>query len=94
GDMAELALVSEQERTFLIEGCNQSEHAYPLDKSYVELFEVQVAAHPERIAVSYLDREVSYAELNIASNRLGHALIEAGVGFDQPLALLAERGPE
>ncbi|POR61811.1 non-ribosomal peptide synthetase [Pseudomonas syringae] len=94
GDMAELALVSEQERAFLIDGCNQSDHAYPLDKSYVELFEAQVAAHPERIAVSCLERQLSYAELNIASNRLGHALIEAGVGFDQPVALLAERGVE
>ncbi|KPW13227.1 hypothetical protein ALO91_00830 [Pseudomonas syringae pv. aceris] len=94
GDMAELALVSEQERAFLIDGCNQSDHAYPLDKSYVELFEAQVAAHPERIAVSCLDRQLSYAALNIASNRLGHALIEAGVGFDQPVAVLAERGVE
>ncbi|WP_283776236.1 non-ribosomal peptide synthetase [Pseudomonas syringae] len=94
GDMAELALVSEQERAFLIDGCNQSDHAYPLDKSYVELFEAQVAAHPERIAVSCLERQLSYAALNIASNRLGHALIEAGVGFDQPVAVLAERGLE
>lgn len=94
GDMAELALVSEQERAFLIDGCNQSDHAYPLDKSYVELFEAQVAAHPERIAVSCTDRQLSYTELNIASNRLGHALIEAGVGCDQPVALLAERGAE
>ena len=80
--------------TFLLDGCNQSDHAYPLDKSYVELFEAQVAAHPQRIAVSCLDRQVSYAELNITSNRLGHALISAGVGVDQPVALLAERGPE
>ncbi|WP_032716458.1 amino acid adenylation domain-containing protein, partial [Pseudomonas syringae] len=94
GDMAELALVSEQERAFLIDGCNQSDHAYPLDKSYVELFEAQVAAHPERIAVSCLERQLSYAALDIASNRLGHALIEAGVGFDQPVAVLAERGLE
>ncbi|NVL43184.1 AMP-binding protein [Pseudomonas syringae pv. actinidiae] len=94
GDMSELALVSEQERTFLIEGCNQSDHDYPLDKSYVELFEAQVAAHPQRISVSCLNRQLSYAELNTASNRLGHALIEAGVSFDQPVALLAERGPE
>ncbi|RMW27810.1 hypothetical protein ALO97_00600 [Pseudomonas syringae pv. tagetis] len=94
GDMAELALVSDQERSFLIEGCNQSEHAYPLDKSYVELFEAQVEAHPQRTAVSCLDRQLSYAELNIASNRLGHVLIKAGIGFDQPVAVLAERGPE
>ncbi|ORC59228.1 non-ribosomal peptide synthetase [Pseudomonas floridensis] len=94
GDMAELALLSEREREFLLDGCNQSERAYPLERSYIELFEAQVAEHPERIAVTCLDQAVSYAELNSASNRLGHALIETGVGFDQPIALLAERGPE
>jgi len=91
GDMADLPLIGEQEREFLVEGCNQSEHDYPLEQSYVELFEAQVAQHPQRIAASCLDQRWTYAELNRRSNRLGHALIAAGVGPDQPVALLAER---
>ena len=91
GDMADLPLIGEQEREFLVEGCNQSEQAYPLERSYVELFEAQVQQHPQRIAASCLDQQWSYAELNRRSNRLGHALIAAGVGPDQPVALLAER---
>ena len=92
GDMAELALIGEQEREFLVAGCNQSERAYPLETSYIELFEAQVAEHPQRIAASCLDQQWSYDELNRRSNGLGHALIAAGVGLDQPVALLAERG--
>ena len=91
GDMAELPLMGEQERAFLLHGCNQSAHAYPLERSYVELFEAQVSAHPQRIAASCLDRQWTYDELNRRSNGLGHALIAAGVGLDQPVALLAER---
>jgi amino acid adenylation domain-containing protein len=91
GDMADLPLIGEQEREFLVEGCNQSEQAYPLERSYVELFEAQVQQHPQRIAASCLDQQWSYGELNRRSNRLGHALIAAGVGPDQPVALLAER---
>ncbi|MGY5333657.1 non-ribosomal peptide synthetase [Pseudomonas protegens] len=94
GDMAELPLLGEEEQDFLLAGCNQSEHEYPLERSYVELFEAQVAAHPQRIAASCLDQRYSYAELNRCSNRLGHALVANGVGFDQPVALLAERGLE
>ncbi|MCU1734444.1 MULTISPECIES: amino acid adenylation domain-containing protein [unclassified Pseudomonas] len=90
----QLPLLGETEREFLVQGCNQSAHEYPLERSYVALFEEQVAAHPERIAVSCLERQGSYAELNAAANRLGHALIAAGAGFDQPIALLAERGPD
>ncbi|NCE89827.1 non-ribosomal peptide synthetase [Pseudomonas sp. L13] len=92
GDMAELPLIGEQEREFLVEGCNQSAHAYPLERSYIELFEAQVAQHPQRIVASCLDRQWSYEDLNRLSNGLGHALIAAGVGLDQPVALLAERG--
>ncbi|WLH50353.1 non-ribosomal peptide synthetase [Pseudomonas tolaasii] len=91
GDMADLPLIGEQEREFLVEGCNSSAHDYPLERSYIELFEEQVAAHPQRIAASCLDRQWSYAELNRRSNRLGNALVQAGVGLDQPVALLAER---
>ncbi|MVV49026.1 amino acid adenylation domain-containing protein [Pseudomonas sp. PB120] len=91
GDMADLPLLSAEEQDFLIHGCNQSEHAYPLEQSYVALFEAQVARHPQRIAASCLEQQHSYAELNQRANRLGHGLIAAGVGLDQPVALLAER---
>ncbi|MFL1387566.1 non-ribosomal peptide synthetase [Pseudomonas tritici] len=91
GDMADLPLIGEQESAFLVDGCNQSEHAYPLERSYIELFEEQVAAHPQRTAASCLDQQWTYDELNRRSNGLGHALIAAGVGLDQPIALLAER---
>jgi amino acid adenylation domain-containing protein len=89
--MADLPLLGVEEQDFLIHGCNQSEHDYPLEQSYVAMFETQVAMHPQRIAASCLERQYSYLELNQRSNRLGHALIAAGVGRDQPVALLAER---
>ncbi|UXJ55658.1 non-ribosomal peptide synthase/polyketide synthase [Pseudomonas citronellolis] len=92
GDVAELPLLGAEERRFLLEDCNRSEHAYPLEQGYVRLFEARVAAHPQRIAASCLDQQWSYAELNRRANRLGHALLAAGVGFDQPVALLGERG--
>ena len=92
--VGELPLLGVEEQAFLTQGCNQSAREYPLERSYVSLFEEQVAAHPERVVVSCLERRHSYAELNAAANRLGHGLIAAGVGFDQPVALLAERGPD
>ncbi|PRD26217.1 UNVERIFIED_CONTAM: lgrB [Trichonephila clavipes] len=94
GDVAQLPLLGEAERHFLLDDCNRSERDYPLEQGYVRLFEAQVAAHPERIAVSCLDQQWSYAELNRRANRLGHALLDARVGLDQPVALLAERGLE
>ncbi len=68
--MADLPLIGEQEREFLVEGCNQSAHVYPLDLSYIELFEAQVSEHPQRIAASYLEQQWTYDELNRRSNGL------------------------
>ncbi|MCS5516414.1 condensation domain-containing protein [Pseudomonas qingdaonensis] len=92
GDVAQLALLGEQEQRFLLQDCNRSEHAYPLQQSYAALFEARVAAHPDRVVARCLEQQCSYAELNCQANRLGHALVAAGVQVDQPVALLAERG--
>ena len=51
-----------------------------------------MAAHPQRVVARCLEAAYDYAGLNLAANRLGHALILAGVKVDQPVALLAERG--
>ncbi|MDR6232875.1 non-ribosomal peptide synthase/polyketide synthase [Pseudomonas oryzihabitans] len=91
GRFAELALEDPTERQFLLETCNASARDYPLEQSYVQLFEARVAAHPQRIAAQCGPRSLSYAELNAQANRLGHRLRAVGVGFDDPVALLAER---
>ncbi|WP_193075971.1 non-ribosomal peptide synthase/polyketide synthase [Pseudomonas sp. FME51] len=92
GQLDQLPLLASGEREFLIEGCNRSARSYPLEQGYVRLFEQRVTAHPERIAARCLGEQWSYAQLNTNANRLGHALLAAGVQADQPVALLAERG--
>ncbi|MFP3526152.1 hypothetical protein SB912_27075, partial [Pantoea sp. SIMBA_072] len=87
-----LPLMGADEQRFLLEDCNRTERAYPLEQSYIAQFEAQVAAHPERTVARCLEASYDYAGLNLAANRLGHALISAGVKVDQPVALLAERG--
>ncbi|MFJ4114503.1 non-ribosomal peptide synthetase [Pseudomonas sp. NPDC089758] len=92
GEVSELPLLGEEEQRFLLDDCNRTEHAYALEQSYVAQFEAQVAAHPERTVARCLEASYDYAGLNLAANRLGHALVAAGAGIDQPIALLAERG--
>ena len=92
GEVSDLPLLGAEEQRFLLEDCNRTEHAYALEQSYVEQFEAQVAAHPQRTVARCLEASYDYAGLNLAANRLGHALIGAGVSVDQPVALLAERG--
>ncbi|MDM3888926.1 non-ribosomal peptide synthetase [Pseudomonas sp. BCRC 81390] len=92
GEVSALPLLSAEEQRFLLEDCNRTTRAYPLAQSYIAQFEAQVAAHPQRTVARCLEATYDYAGLNLAANRLGHALIAAGVRVDQPVALLAERG--
>ena len=92
GEVDALPLLGAEEQRFLLEDCNRSAHPYALEQSYVELFEARVAAHPQRTVARCLEASYDYAGLNVAANRLGHALVAAGVAIDQPVALLAERG--
>ncbi|MBJ9975343.1 non-ribosomal peptide synthetase [Pseudomonas sp. S75] len=92
GDMDALPLLGAEEQHFLLQTCNRSARSYPLEQSYVQLFEARVAAHPQRTVARCLEASYDYAGLNLAANRLGHALATAGVAVDQPVALLAERG--
>ncbi|WP_129933703.1 MULTISPECIES: non-ribosomal peptide synthetase [unclassified Pseudomonas] len=92
GEVSELPLLSAQEQGFLLEDCNRTERVYPLEQSYIAQFEAQVVAHPQRTVARCLEASYDYAGLNLAANRLGHALVAAGVCVDQPVALLAERG--
>lgn len=92
GQVSELPLLGEAEERFLLQACNRTERAYALEQSYVAQFEAQVAAHPERTVARCMEASYDYAGLNLAANRLGHALVAAGAGIDQPVALLAERG--
>ncbi|MGH3769933.1 MAG: amino acid adenylation domain-containing protein [Pseudonocardiaceae bacterium] len=59
-----------------------------------ELFEAQVAAGPDAIAVVFQDTELSYAQLNTTANQLAHTLITHGAGPEQIVALALPRSPE
>ncbi|BAN48812.1 non-ribosomal peptide synthase/polyketide synthase [Metapseudomonas resinovorans] len=90
-DFAELPLLGDEERGFLLQGCNSTERAYPLDQGYVRLFEAKVAEHPHKPVATCQGQAWNYDTLNRRANRLGHALVAAGVRVDQPVALLGER---
>ncbi len=58
------------------------------------LFEAQVRARPQAIAVRFGTRSLTYDELNRQANRLARYLIAAGVGPEVPVGLHVGRSPE
>ncbi|HVG43089.1 MAG TPA: amino acid adenylation domain-containing protein, partial [Longimicrobium sp.] len=88
-----LTLLSAEERRRVVEEWNRTEAPYP--ESYIhERFEAQAARTPDRVAVVYEDRELTYGELNARANRLAHHLRGLGVGPDVRVGICVERVPE
>jgi surfactin family lipopeptide synthetase A len=67
--------LSSEERHLLLEGFNETHHTYDQSKSVVSLFEEQVKNNPDRVALVYGKRSMSYRELNDHSNRMAHYLL-------------------
>ncbi|MCM3804719.1 non-ribosomal peptide synthase/polyketide synthase [Streptomyces sp. DR7-3] len=59
-----------------------------------ELFERQVAVSPDATAVRYGKGDLTFAELEVAANRLAHRLIDLGVGPERLVALVLPRSVE
>ncbi|WP_460135958.1 non-ribosomal peptide synthetase [Pseudomonas sp. S1_E04] len=63
----------------------------PGEADFVTRFEVQAAAHPERIAVYCADRGLSYAALDAQANRLAHWLLGQGICQESTVAFCLPR---
>ncbi|WP_159882426.1 non-ribosomal peptide synthetase [Paenibacillus puerhi] len=86
-----LDMVTEAEKREIRTVFNATETAYPQNTTFLQLFAQQAEASPERIAVRYLDRALTYQELDERSGRLAAALVARGVGVESIAAVMAER---
>jgi len=70
----QLQYLSEQEKRQLLAEFNNTTAAYPKNKTIVELFEEQVTKTPNKIALVFEDKQLTYQQLNKKTNQLAHYL--------------------
>jgi amino acid adenylation domain-containing protein/non-ribosomal peptide synthase protein (TIGR01720 family) len=88
-----LPLLSEAEQRQVLEGWNQGGVEYAEQYAH-RLFEAQAEKTPHAVAVTFRDRQLTYAELNERANRLAHHLGRLGVGPESCVGLCVERSLE
>ncbi|MET9440754.1 amino acid adenylation domain-containing protein [Streptomyces sp. NPDC006610] len=66
---------------------------FPVTATLTDLFERQVRARPESVAVTSDGERLTYAELDARANRLARLLAERGAGPGRVVALALHRGP-
>jgi len=72
--LRDIKIISEKERTHLITDFNDTRTDYPRDKTIVALFEEQVSKTPDRTAVGFKEKRLSYRVLNERANQLAHRI--------------------
>ncbi len=92
--ISQLPLLTEPERKQVLVEWVDTKTPYPANQCIAQLFDEQVAANPNSIAVVCAREKLTYAELNARANRLAHYLRERGIGPDTRVGLCVERSPD
>ena len=87
----ELEILDDGERARVLVEFNQTASPYPDDVCIQRLFEDQVERTPDRIALTFGNQHLTYAQLNARANQLAHYLRARGVGPEVPVAICMER---
>ena len=73
---------------------NQTDVDYPSGQCLHQFIEEQVRRTPYQIAVYFEGEKLTFADLNVRSNRYAHHLQQLGVGPDQVVGILMDRSCE
>jgi amino acid adenylation domain-containing protein len=86
-----LMMLSADEKAVMENGFNTTMVSYPADKTFVDLFALQVYNSPEATALIFEDEQLSYRELDERSTQLMHYLRQQGVQAGQLVPVCLER---
>ncbi|MFJ8885913.1 amino acid adenylation domain-containing protein [Streptomyces sp. NPDC102402] len=86
-------LLSPEEVRHQLDGLAGPRRALP-DLRFHQLFEQRVRAHPDAVAAVQGSRRWTYRDLNNRANRLAHALLSAGLGREDVVAVVSGRSLE
>ncbi len=89
--LSNMEMLSSEEKEQIICGFNRTSADYDSDKTIHQLFEEQVDKHPEKAALVFGDKKMTYRELDKESNKLARILRKKGVKADSIVGLVLHR---
>ncbi|QQP77975.1 amino acid adenylation domain-containing protein [Bacillus sp. TK-2] len=92
--LSEIDILTEKEKSKLLNEFNNTKGKYAKEKTLPELFEEQVEKTPNNVALVFENQSITYKELNERANSLAHILREKGVGPDVVTGIMVERSIE
>jgi amino acid adenylation domain-containing protein len=92
--LGKVPLLTPGERELVRDRWNDTAEDYPRESTVSRLVSDLACAVPDRPAVRFESRDLSYGELDQAADRLARHLIEQGAGRGSLVGVLLERSPE
>ena len=92
--LAQLELLSDQERDLILDGWNATQRQYLTDGTLQSVLERSADRDPDRTALVYGERSLTFLELDRHANRIAHLLREMGAGPGQRVGVCLERSPD
>jgi amino acid adenylation domain-containing protein len=92
--LADLPLMTPEEHHQVLVAWNETRSSRAETRCLHALFDEQVVRTPDAMAVMFEDQRLSYRELHLRANQLGHYLSRLGVGPDVLVGLCVERSLE
>jgi len=90
----EINIIPDSDKERIVEDFNNTHFSYDRSKTIQELFEEQVRKTPDKIAVIFKDKKITYKELNKKVNKVARVLRKCGVKTNEVVGLLLNRSIE
>jgi amino acid adenylation domain-containing protein/non-ribosomal peptide synthase protein (TIGR01720 family) len=91
--VSDFSTISPEEKSFLLDECNNTNAPWTDQMNLVELFEAQVRRTPDAVSFIYEDSCVTFHALNERANQLANYLVkEVGVKSEDRVVLMLNRG--
>lgn len=91
--LREISTIPTEEKEIL-NAFNNTSITYPSEESLIALFNNQVAKNPDAIAMVFEGQQMSYGELDVRSNQLGHHLSAIGICKEDLVGICINRSFE
>ncbi|MEM9271688.1 MAG: amino acid adenylation domain-containing protein [Cyanobacteria bacterium P01_F01_bin.143] len=89
--ISEITFINNESQQLLLQGFNNNNQRYPLNKTIDSLFEEQVQQTPDRIAAVNQKSCLTYQQLNEQANQLAKLLKNSGLAIGEFVGILKDR---
>ena len=94
-DTSRLPILAPSEYKKIVYDWNETHAAYPKDKTIAQLFEEQVLERPDHTAITFKEKQLTYAELNARANQVARYIrSQVAVKADDLIAIYLDRTPD